>query len=254
MLPDKDNLAARAGDTNTDAASVFAEEAAAGFADRLKFAMGHENVRSFAIRSGIPYSTLMKYVNGRSLPGADIALRLSLALDVTLDWLLSKRGPMRPGDIETSSASAAKAGTAVPPEDFRLIPRLPIQASAGGGALVQEEEPSESLAFRAEWLRRRGINAAAAHVLTAKGDSMEPTLRDGDILLVDTSIDSVVDNAIYVVVYAGRTLVKRVQLRRDGSVVLRSDNTAVFDEEAVPANEVPELIVAGRVMWYGRSI
>lgn len=140
------------------------------------------------------------------------------------------------------------------PDDFRMIPRLDVHAAAGSGALVEVEDQVEMLAFRADWLRRRGINPLTAHVLTARGDSMEPTIRDGDILLVDTSIDRVMDNAIYVVVYAGRTLVKRVQLRLDGSVVLRSDNRELFEEETVPASEVPNLNVAGRVMWYGRSI
>lgn len=140
------------------------------------------------------------------------------------------------------------------PEDFRLIPRLNVTPAAGPGAMVESEDQVGVLAFRSEWLHRRGINATAAHVLTARGDSMEPTIRDGDILLVDTSIDRVIDNAIYVVVYAGRTLVKRVQLKLDGSVGLGSDNRAVFDDETVPAADVGGLNIAGRVMWFGRSI
>ncbi len=47
-------------------------------------------------------------------------------------------------------------------------------------------------------------------MITATGDSMEETIRDGDVLLVDTSIDRVKDNAIYIVAYGDALLVKRL--------------------------------------------
>ena len=82
---------------------------------------------------------------------------------------------------------------------------------------------------------------------------MEPTIRDGDILVVDTSITTVRDNSIYIIVYSGNVLVKRVHLRRDGSLTLISDNDR-YPPEDVPLDEVPDLHIAGRLMWYGRSI
>jgi phage repressor protein C with HTH and peptisase S24 domain len=196
--------------------------------------------------AGVTDEQVARWRDGKSKPNLFGIAALASAAGKSVDWVL--RGPAadelvvrRPGSDEAL-------------EDFRLVPRLNVQAAAGAGAMVADESAAEMLAFRTEWLHRRGINAAAAHVLTARGDSMEPTIRDGDILLVDTSIDRVVDNAIYVVVYSGRTLVKRVQLRLDGSVVLKSDNREIFDDEAVPVAEVPALNIAGRVMWFGRSI
>ncbi|MBX5163116.1 helix-turn-helix transcriptional regulator [Rhizobium sp. NZLR5] len=82
---------------------------------------------------------------------------------------------------------------------------------------------------------------------------MEPTIRDGDILVVDTSITQVRDNAIYVIIYAGNVLVKRVHLKRENSQTLISDNER-YPREDVPIEEVPDLHIAGRVMWFGRSI
>lgn len=136
---------------------------------------------------------------------------------------------------------------------FSMIPRLAIEVSAGNGSVAHNEETEQTLAFRADWLRRMGINPHAARALTVRGDSMEPTIRDGDILLVDTSIDRVRDNALYVVVLGGLVLVKRVHVKRDGSLTLISDNST-FPPEDVPANETEDLSIAGRVMWFGRSI
>jgi phage repressor protein C with HTH and peptisase S24 domain len=99
-----------------------------------------------------------------------------------------------------------------------------------------------------------GINPDHAHVLTNRGDSNEPTIRDGDVLLVDTSIDRVIDNAFYIVVYNGTALLKRVQIMRDGGIVLSSDNKGAYRDERVEPADVPGLRIAARLMWFGRSI
>ncbi|WP_374831111.1 S24 family peptidase [Paenochrobactrum pullorum] len=96
------------------------------------------------------------------------------------------------------------------------------------------------LSFKESWLRGININPRYARVLIAKGDSMEPTIRDGDVLLVDTSITSVYDSAIYIVVYNGHTLVKRVNMLRNGSLMIISDNNH-HPPEDVPLAEVPNL-------------
>lgn len=144
----------------------------------------------------------------------------------------------------------------LPPElaaDFALVPRLDIKASAGNGALAIDEEVIDFLAFQASWLRSRNINPDRARVMTAKGDSMEPTIRDGDVLLVDTSIDRVRDNALYIIVFEGLVFVKRIHMKIDGSILLISDNQ-LYPPETVTSDAAPRLHVAGRVVWFGRSI
>ena len=136
-----------------------------------------------------------------------------------------------------------------------LVPRLNVSASAGAGAVVEYENDGELVAFSPSWLREHHITPGAARMLTAKGESMEPTIRNGDSLIVDTSINMAVDSAIYVVVYGGLLLVKRLFLLFDGGVVLSSDNKAVYGrDEEIPAAQLDQLHVAGRVMWFGRSV
>lgn len=210
------------------------------FASRLELALSGESTHAFSRRSGIPDSTLRKYLAG-TMPGVDNLLAITETAGVTLDWLVAERGPMRREGLPESLS------------EFRMIPRLDVQPSSGFGAVVSSEDAVEMLAFRSDWLKKVGINPDAAHVLTNKGDSNEPTIRDGDVLLVDTSIDRVIDNAFYVVVYNGQALLKRVQLMLDGSVVLSSDNKNYQPETVQPA-DVPALTIAARLMWFGRSI
>jgi phage repressor protein C with HTH and peptisase S24 domain len=223
-----------------------------GFGERLLIAIGSESVHAFSKRAGVSDSTLRGYLKG-NMPAADTALIISDAADVNLEWLISGRGHkdrIQPAE-PIKGHSVDIRGRIM--DDITFIQRLDVRASAGSGAVAVNEDAIELLAFHSEWLKSRHINPSFAKVLTAKGDSMEPTIRDGDILLVDTSIISVRDNAIYIVVYNGNVLVKRVNLKRDGSLVLISDNER-HESEFVPLDEVPDIHIAGRVMWFGRSI
>jgi len=228
------------------------EEEISGFALRLREAIGTESVNSFARRCEVPEATMRNYFKKR-IPDADIALLLADAANVNLVWLVSGRGPK-----DKALMDGVFSGDTVKPNgnivgDFAYIQRLDVRASAGSGAITIHEDTVELLAFQQDWLKARHINPSKARVLTAKGDSMEPTIRDSDMLLVDTSITAVRDNAIYIVVYGGNVLVKRINLKRDGSLVLISDNDRHAPED-VPLDEVPDLHIAGRVMWFGRSI
>jgi phage repressor protein C with HTH and peptisase S24 domain len=206
--------------------------------------------------AGVTDEQVARWRDLKAKPNVFALARLAMSAGFSLDWLVTGLASKRPFPLapERINADGSVVWKEPLPLDFQLIPRLDVSPSAGSGTLVEVEEQAEVLAFRSDWMRRRGINPATAHALTARGDSMEPTIRDGDVLLVDTSIDYVKDNAIYIVVFSGRTLVKRLQMLRDGSVAIKSDNKDVFDDEVVPPNEVPDIQVAGRVMWYGRSI
>lgn len=224
------------------------DEYTTAFIARMREAIGDESVNSFAKRCEIPEATMRGYFNGK-IPSGDKLLVIADVAEVSIEWLVSGREPKTKDGTATPSTSANAAIS----DQFTMVPRLDVQASAGNGSLAQSEEPIDFLAFQNSWLRERKISPRFARVLTARGDSMEPTIRDGDVLLVDTSITSVYDNAIYIVVYNGHVLVKRVNLKRDGALTIISDNDRHPPEE-VPLAEVPDLHIAGRVMWFGRSI
>ena len=67
------------------------------------------------------------------------------------------------------------------------VPRLAVSVSAGPGRLVTSEATVASAGYAADDLARLGIRAADAAILDVHGDSMLPTLMDGDRILVDRS-------------------------------------------------------------------
>jgi phage repressor protein C with HTH and peptisase S24 domain len=124
------------------------------------------------------------------------------------------------------------------------IPRLPLRASAGPGAEVVGERAVGSFRFSPRWLRDQGLQAGRLSAISVSGDSMEPTLRDGDEILVDHALSAIRDG-IHVVRLDGALLVKRLDTSRVDRIILLSDNRNYPEIECGPA----EVEVIGRVVW-----
>lgn len=126
------------------------------------------------------------------------------------------------------------------------VPRLDARASAGPGALAGAERVTGALRFSARWLRGLGLNPGALSAIAVSGDSMEPTLRDGDEILVDCTPGPLRDG-IHVVRLEDVLLVKRLETGRAGRLALLSDNPAYRTIEC----DAGEVAVIGRVVWKG---
>lgn len=140
-------------------------------------------------------------------------------------------------------------------DDYVPLPRFDVQASAGRGLVARDDlkEAEPFLALRQDFLRRMGLPPRAAHVLTAKGESMEPTLRDGDLLVADRRARIGDKREIFVVTWQGAVLVKRCSRLKGGEVLLSSDNPA-YDPQIVAPRDLSDLRVEGRVGWVFRAI
>jgi len=116
-----------------------------------------------------------------------------------------------------------------------------IYASAGGGALNYDER-SEFLTVDEEIVNHLGGKHAIKniHALNVLGDSMEPTLNDGDILFMDRDSINPNRNGIYVVSTPVGIFVKRLQLKLNGTVALVSDNKS-YSDEMVNAEDITVL-------------
>lgn len=131
---------------------------------------------------------------------------------------------------------------------FALVPRVDVRLSAGPGS-VPMESTLPPLAFREDWLRRKGVTSRASlRVCEVAGDSMEPYLMDGDVVLVDTGQADLVDGDVYAVRIGEEVRIKRLFRRLAGSPLLKSDNPN-FPEETIAPESMHQLQVLGRVLW-----
>lgn len=150
-------------------------------------------------------------------------------------------------DGQDNSYSAGKAGAR---RGWIDIPRLALGASAGPGALAEDDAPVGHLGFSESWLREQGLTPGALTALSVAGDSMDPALSDGDEILVARA-DGRLRDGIHVIRRDGALLVKRLLFEREGRVSIISDNKAYPSDVDVPLDEVE---VLGRVVWKGGRV
>lgn len=124
------------------------------------------------------------------------------------------------------------------------VPRLPLGASAGHGAAVDEEAAFDSFRFSRRWLREQGLEGAQLSSIQVEGDSMEPLLRAGDEVLVDRA-ERPFRDGIHVVRLEDSLLVKRVAAQGGGRFSLLSQNLA-YPPIEVRAEDIE---IIGRVVW-----
>lgn len=219
------------------------------FKDRLKLAMNGESNYSFAEKCNLSEGTLRRYLRADSFPPLDTLEVIANVSGCSLAWLASGEGTRRGGE-EAEYALAEDVKVA----GYVQVPRYEVSASAGGGAAIHSEQIVDHLSFRADWVHNAlGVSVNQLALINVTGDSMEPTLSEGDLILIDMSHRGVKDNAVYVLQLNGSLLVKRIQHKLDGSVVVKSDN-AIYEPERVGAESVDTLNVIGRVVWCGRRM
>jgi phage repressor protein C with HTH and peptisase S24 domain len=191
--------------------------------------------------TGKSVRTLDRYASGEVEPPVSVITGLAARSGCSVQWLATGNGPKTPEVAET------------PHEDVADIPRLDVVASAGPGASGAMEKTLEMVPFPRAFLRSIGVSPTSANIVTVAGDSMEPTLSAGDDLIVDTSVKRIKAEALYVLILDGEVVVKRAQRRVNGSILITSDNDRYPPEEVTP-EAARTLHVAGRVVWFGRSI
>ncbi|MGF1727176.1 S24 family peptidase [Photobacterium nomapromontoriensis] len=138
-------------------------------------------------------------------------------------------------------------------EEFVLVPGYHIQVSTGNGACFQGEEVKRHLAFRRKYLKYRQSNPDLLAVVFSKGDSMEPTIKDNDSLLIDLGCTEPKDGKIFVVRFGDDLYAKRIQQLISGGLVLISDNKE-YREQIISPDEVNQLQVIGQVIWIGKDV
>lgn len=142
-------------------------------------------------------------------------------------------------------------GNPVDIDDFVFIPYYNVELSAGRGSWVESEEPTHSLAFRVDWLRRF-VRAPLdkLSVVKVKGDSMVNVFNDKDTILIDhTQVEP--HDGLYAIRLGNDVFVKRLQ-RLVNKVVIISANPEYPPFEINLDDE--NFAVIGRVVWLGRLL
>lgn len=211
---------------------------------RARVKAGYETATDAANFLGVSPPTYASHENGSRGVTADRARRYARAFKVDPEWILYGRGD------EKGDESAALDGG----DDRDLVPVYDVQASAGDGVTIYDEQAVAQLAFPPGYLSKlTAANPKDLKIISVKGDSMLPTLADDDVVMLDVSKRDLSYDGLFVIRDGGDALlVKRIgRASTAGRVSLISDNRAIYP---TVERRLTEIDVVGRVIWRGGKL
>lgn len=216
------------------------------------------NQEQLAALSGLGQGDISKIERGDSQQTTKIA-QLARALECDAFWLATGKDEESHSSVFAVAESPAAYGMTpilawehadeLPPGEFVLVPRLDVLLSAGNGHEQIELKLTQECpeAFRADWIRAMRLKPNKLAAMHTSGESMEPTIHDGDSVLVDISQTKVLDGNVYALWYEGGERVKRLFTLPGGGLRIASDNP-----RHQPIDLAPER--AGDVRIIGRVV
>ncbi|MDA8123487.1 MAG: helix-turn-helix transcriptional regulator [Deltaproteobacteria bacterium] len=183
----------------------------------------------------------------------DKAAAIAKAGEVDLKWLATGEGPKTTAQ-SSLAAIPSSALVRLSSSDYAFIPLYDVRAAAGPGAPVESEEIVDLLVINRTWIRQQiGADPAGLSFLYIEGDSMEPLLRPGEMILMDRGAANVPVDGIYVIRFDGHLMVKRIQ-REPGNVLTCSSVNPAYRPITMDPGDGRDLAVIGRVVWHGRNL
>jgi len=203
-------------------------------AERLSWARNQKQMSQseLAKLAGVSQSTIGNLEAGIRSSARKIT-SIAMILDVDAAWL-----------AEGVGVPARKSGDAVPDSeehlprehiavrtyqtgdtDFVEIRKVRIKLSAGltGVGFEQIEEDGAPIVFQREWLEKNGYFVEDLIAVKIRGESMVPSLHEGDLVVINLADKVPKDGKVYAVNYEGEDVVKRL-VRENREWWLVSDN------------------------------
>ena len=192
------------------------------------------SVNALARQVGVSYPAMRKITKGETL-NPKFLFEIAEALNVSVEWLKTGEGPS-----ENLSDD--------PSDDHIRFERLDVIAALGDGYINNETaEVVDFVHVDKAWARENlGGNLSRIQVITARGDSMQGTIEDGDVLFVDTSVRSFEGEGVYLLSFADGLKAKRLQASVGGGLLVISDNP-LYRTETIENDKLEKLIICGKV-------
>ncbi len=131
------------------------------------------------------------------------------------------------------------------------IPYFDVYASAGSGVIPLEGDDSHySIDIHPQILLNQGISPSRLFAMPVKGDSMEPSLYDGDIIIVKRpNYPPRMLEGVFVIRIDEQIFVKRIQFNKFASRLrIDSDNT-FYDSYVIQGEDLNAVEIIGEAVF-----
>lgn len=231
---------------------------------------------ALAEKTGISERTINSYATGGSDPSRARIVAIAEAAGVSSGWLASGQGPKLLKDVQRgenekpqppflvspiadetrqvcivdASGKVASPQDNPDPEQFDYVPMVETQLSAGGGCFVLSENIEGYYAFRKSWLNRVASSVKSLVLMRVQGRSMDPTIQDGDTVMIDTGRQAVKEGLLYALRFDSTVMIKRLSFRPGGRIQVISDNRQEYDPFEADRGD---LHVIGQIIFFCRT-
>lgn len=201
--------------------------------DEAMKAAGIESQSALSRASGVPQPTINRILKnvGKKGPESQTLLPLAQACGVNFQWLLEGIGPMK-SDPSAANLTALYPGArpvvAAGPDDpsrTKIRKVLDIRLSAGINGFGYELDPVDhgNWDVPTRWIEKNRLVPSQLLAIDVRGESMEPSLYEGDVVVIDTADTKMVSGLVYAINFEGEAIIKRL-VRDGGQWYLHSDN------------------------------
>jgi len=169
--------------------------------------------------SGVPQSNLQKIRDGSS-PTLKTIQKICNGLGIHIEWLVDGRN--NPDDDRSLDG--------VPDNHSKILINTDIKASAGYGFINEDDNWDEIIVHNNWFLEVAKTRPSENHrIVGVRGYSMDSIYKDGDLILIDISVQSFIGSGIYIFKLDENTLIKKIKQRLDGTIEVISANDEYSD-------------------------
>lgn len=247
--------------------------------DRIKLVRGRLSQEEFAASIESSKAAVGAYERGKQSPGSGVIISICQQYGVKPDWLLFGNGPMYDEAriaVEPARAGLLRAGAPIatlkvktvleaPSQAHRpqtiecedceimMLPMVEARLSAGMGSFETSEGVERRYAFRTDFLMRKGQPSQMV-LMRVDGDSMQPSIVNGDVVLIDQSQREPRAGKVYAVGVEDVVYLKQVNAV-PGKIILSSYNPDYPPIEVDARGDLSNGIrIIGRAVWVGREL
>ena len=181
--------------------------------------------RDLAKAAGITRQAFGRYLAGDAMPNKEKLEKIAAFLNVSPSYLMFGESESEFEAINDENAT------------------IQIQS-------VDSSEPVRMLRVKKGWLSLQSLNPnfSSLRIIVITGDNMKPTINPGEITLIDTSVNAIQTEGIYVIDANGQRLIKRAQRKVNGDLLLIDDNS-LYCHTTLTREEAKDITVIGKCVF-----
>lgn len=218
--------------------------------DRIQLALNKADIKwsAAAIKIGLSAQAASNWKKGKI--GRDTIEKLAELLKVDAGWLLTGNGAENIQQTDGTPVVAWESPEDLDPNTYVIIPHVDVKFSAGNGHLAAYEPSHKDVgsAQLLSWVHKKKVSPKNLITVDIDGDSMEPNIKSGSVVMLDKSINTieqVQSGKVYAIRYGNELKIKRLSRRFDAALIIDSDNPQ-YQREIVEPDQLEHISIIGK--------